>query len=806
MQKKILYLSILNILYCLSSLSAYANYSPSKNIDEVVNNYNKYDDLSKILNNLSIKTPGDGNYPNEAISIIYNGDDTADFSGKSLKIKDIEITANKAPNSKYGGRAGISSRSNNILADNIKIISQDEGYSGISNGNNENFDNHRDQLSTSKFVLKNSEFNLYGNKSKGIYTYKTSINENSFAHVEMNESTINILGDKSIGIQVINASASTNNSKINLSGKNDIGISVYNTSSVLIDNSSSINSESTTATGILLSRFTVPTYWADDLEDNQQITVNNSSIINVKNGIGIIANAGKDTVNIINDSKIISKILIDARKATEDYKTHPTNITLNVSGTSSVEGAVKTEEGATSTISLTSTSVWNVIGDSDLTNLQTNDSFVNFQKDGDKFITTQVNNLSGKKGTYTFAVDVVKQDGSKLIINKSSDGIHIAQGLNDGAQNTTGKEKITLIEDKSGANAGAVFNPGKDVELGGYAYQVQRDPNNPGSWILAAKKRPGPDPKPTPNDTAKTITGLASTSYLMNQAEISTLRQRMGDLAQAEKATLGDISGTWGRMYGGNYKTRDNDNQAKTDMNYYGFQLGGDVNTFHYNDNTNYLGIFVGHTTGKPDYVRGNATATSWYGGFYDTFITDNGLYVDSVVKMGQYRNEYNLKDSQNNALDGRAQSSIITLSSQAGKRFILTENDNYNVYAEPQVQLTYSRIGTFNTMTSHGLQVKQGAYNSTVARLGVLLGTQINKQSDIYLKTSYLHEFSKNVKYTLNDSPESYNVRGDGLEAGLGVNVKLNDNGYLYAEGDYINSKTHYIGSKFNIGYRYSF
>lgn len=38
------------------------------------------------------------------------------------------------------------------------------------------------------------------------------------------------------------------------------------------------------------------------------------------------------------------------------------------------------------------------------------------------------------------------------------------------------------------------------------------------------------NPKPKPNDTAKTITGLASTSYLMNQAEMSTLRQRMGDL------------------------------------------------------------------------------------------------------------------------------------------------------------------------------------------------------------------------------------------------------------------------------------
>jgi outer membrane autotransporter protein len=101
---------------------------------------------------------------------------------------------------------------------------------------------------------------------------------------------------------------------------------------------------------------------------------------------------------------------------------------------------------------------------------------------------------------------------------------------------------------------------------------------------------------------------------------------------------------------------------------------------------------------------------------------------------------------------------------------------------------------------------MQQKAYNSTLARLGVLLGTQINKQFDIYVKMSYLHEFSKDVNYTLHDSRESYSAKGDGLEAGLGMNVKRNNNGYLYAEGDYINSKTHYTEAKFNIGYRYSF
>lgn len=539
-------------------------------------------------------------------------------------------------------------------------------------------------------------------------------------------------------------------SQVFTSGENAHGVAVKDGSSITLTNST-VNTSGVHADGLYI---------------NNGVIVTNNSQITSQKGVGVtFDNAG----------------------------------VLNLNNKSILNGSVVTKQNALSNVNI-SDSTWNSTGNSNITNLKADNSNINFKKNGNKFTTTSVDNLSGNNGAYIFAVDVVNKNGSKLIINKSSNGTHIARALNDGSQNTTGYEKVILIEDKSGANAKAVFNADKDVELGGYSYRVQRDPDNPNNWILAEKN--GQYRKPTPNDTAKTITGLASTSYLMNQAEISTLRQRTSAL----NAGPVDVSGAWGRMYGGNYKTRNNDNLAKVNMNYYGFQLGGDVNTLHNSNNKNFLGLYVGHTTGKPDYLHGDATATSWYSGIYDTFIADNGFYVDSLVKFGRYRNRYNLKDSQDNSLNGKAQSNVITLSSQVGKRFTLTENDSYNVYTEPQAQLTYSRIGAFNTTASNGLRVKQKAYNSTVARLGVLLGTQLNKQSDIYLKTSYLHEFSKDVNYSLNNSRESYSVKGNGLEAGLGMNVKLNANSNLYAEGNYINSKTHYTGSKFNIGYHFSF
>lgn len=494
-------------------------------------------------------------------------------------------------------------------------------------------------------------------------------------------------------------------------------------------------------------------------------------------------------------------------------------IDLYLGGKSSINGSIKnfneTNSSGTIRVDLTGKdSTWNASGTSSLDSLSTSNNSHVFLTRGNDFSSISVDNLSGDNGRYTFTADVENQVSSKLFIEKSSKGTHIAQVINDGSQNTTGKEKVVLIEDHSGINATAKFNSEQDIEVGGYSYKVVRDANNQNNWVLVGKENPGVvDPekpgvvhpvKPIINDTAKSITGLAITPYLINQAEMTTLNQRMGDLTLS--STVQDVSGTWGRTYGGNYKTRNNDNLAKNSMDYYGFQLGNDWDISNNSKNMNFVGVFAGHTTAKPEYIRGNATSTSWYGGVYNLFITENSFYIDSSMKLGQHRTHYNLKDSQDNSLNGRVQTRVFNLSTEIGKRYTLEDNDNRSVYIEPQAQLTYSRVGRFNTKASNGLQIRQDAYNSIVGRVGLKLGTQIDNQTNLYLKTAYLHEFNNDINYKLNNSSESYTLNGDGIEAAIGGNVKINDNGHLYLEGNYIGSKSHYTGSKFNIGYRYSF
>lgn len=719
-------------------------------------------------------------------------DDDKKFGGKLLAIHNLNITSNNLT-----GGYGLFNRSMNTSVDGLKITQGEKenvGYTAIEvtlkAGDGDRF---------SSLAINNALISVNAQKGIGLRVSGSPLfDESHAAEGKLNNSTINLNGEKSTGVLITNGDAVIANSQIKLLGAASAGAKMYVAGNLTLDNTSITSAGDEESIGIS-SIINDKDYGSSTYNDDaRNVVIKNNSVLNFKNGTGFVVNT-KDFKAEIDNSIINSRVLLRVvDPALSDVQSN-VNAELNAANSSVLIGSVNTGSGLSSIINLTSGSIWNVTGDSNLTNLKTDASTVNFTKDGDNFTTTQVDNVMGNNGTYTFAVDVAGQEGSKLIINQSSDGTYIAQALNDGAQNTTGNEKITLIEDNSGTNSKAIFNSGKDTELGGYLYRVQRDSENPNNWVLAGNAR-------KVNDTAKTITGLASTSYLMNLAEMSTLRERMGELTRSSGAGSSKKAGAWGRMFGGNYKTRSNDNLAAVDMNYYGFQFGGDFNTAHYSNNKNYLGMFMGHTTGKPNYVRGDATATSWYGGFYDTFVADSGFYVDSVVKMGQYRNNYNLKDSQNMALNGKAQSSVITLSSQVGKRFNLTENDNYNIYVEPQAQLTYSRIGAFNTTASNGLHVKQDGYNSTISRFGALLGTQINKKSDIYVKTSYLHEFSKDVKYSLNDSPESYSVKGNGLEAGMGINAKMNDNGYMYAEGDYINSKSHYTGSKFNIGYRYSF
>ena len=62
-------------------------------------------------------------------------------------------------------------------------------------------------------------------------------------------------------------------------------------------------------------------------------------------------------------------------------------------------------------------------------------------------------------------------------------------------------------------------------------------------------------------------------------------------------------------------------------------------------------------------------------------------------------------------------------------------------MWIEPQVELTYGKIGSANYKTDNGVSVRQDGMDSLVGRIGFALGKDF-KQGNAYVRASYLYDF----------------------------------------------------------------
>lgn len=456
---------------------------------------------------------------------------------------------------------------------------------------------------------------------------------------------------------------------------------------------------------------------------------------------------------------------------------------------------------------------WNMTGSSKLSSLNMQDSQIHFAETngtGERVYTDlTIGQLSGS-GTFVMRTDIVGDgaginSGDKLYITGTSAGDHILQILNNGSAQTDGTEVLTMVYTQDGV---AQFTMNNKVELGGYLYDVRQNGNN---WELygALKPDPGPDPDPEPgpgptdpdiSTTADAGANFLNVGYLMNYAETQTLLQRMGDLRQYNEH--GDF---WLRGYAGKFDSFAGGKLSRFDMSYSGMQMGFDkrVST----ELPLFIGLFMGQTTGSPDYRGGKGSTKSSHAGFYGAYMADSGFYLDAWVKYSQLKNSFNVKDSQNDTVNGNGKSSGLGLSLEMGQKFSLNGAAK-NFYIEPQMQFAYTHQDAVSIGASNGLRVNLDSYQSVTGRASTLFGYDLfsgNNRVNVYLKTGIVREFDGDVDYRLNGSKEQHSFKGNWWNNGIGISAKLNQQHVLYID---LESST---GNKFdqrqiNGGYRYSF
>ena len=438
-------------------------------------------------------------------------------------------------------------------------------------------------------------------------------------------------------------------------------------------------------------------------------------------------------------------------------------------------------------------SSWEIIGDySYITELsgQGNITFTNFAK-SDNYGELVIENLKGAS-TFNLRTDIAAQQSDKIIISKSSDtnrtvsaeGTHTINLINNGSAKTTGNEKLTLVEIDENATNTAEFKTNHDVELGGYEYSLNKEGKD---YVLTGQ--------PITSSAMASVSFL-NANYLMSYVETQTLLKRLGDMR-----TSGEFGDVWLRGFTGKLDSFSSGKLSQFDMRYHGFQFGADKQLSE--SSPFVIGTFVGQTYGDPNYRKGDGSLRSFNAGLYATYLDNSGFYIDGVAKYDRLKNQFKVRDTANNRVQGSGHSNGVGVSMELGQKFKIND-----FYIEPQTQLSYSHQNGTTINASNGLNVKLGNYNSLLGRASALFGYEYKSDKNsinLYAKTGIVREFDGDTYYKLNNHKESHSFKGNWWNNGVGINAQINQNHNIYLD---LESSP---GNKFDLlqvngGYRYSF
>lgn len=267
-------------------------------------------------------------------------------------------------------------------------------------------------------------------------------------------------------------------------------------------------------------------------------------------------------------------------------------------------------------------------------------------------------------------------------------------------------------------------------------------------------------------ETMDAMKHIAAIPILAWRQEDATLSQRLGDLRRSAGG-----QGIWARMSRGEFQY---DGEYKNQYDFY--QLGYDwaSGPWHY-------GAAVSYNDGETSYRAGYGENSSTSLSLYGTWLGDKGHYADIVLKGGKLSNEYTItKDARRT--HGDYDMWGVSLSGEYGREIALADG----WFVTPQAQMTLLHIGSEDYTTSNGIRVSQESLDSAVGRLGFEAGKRFGA-GRVYGKFSLLHDFAGSadtwLRYAGIENSYREDIGDTWYEAGFGVNLRLSDSTYFYAD-----------------------
>jgi outer membrane autotransporter protein len=399
------------------------------------------------------------------------------------------------------------------------------------------------------------------------------------------------------------------------------------------------------------------------------------------------------------------------------------------------------------------------------------------------------------------------QSGSGIILATDSEGVDL----------TTNESVVKVLDALAGklyyTNAGADSNLSGKVQItegltaasaskqtGGISFNTSDGQGHYAENTLA----PGVSGEVVygPKETAmmRGAKSAMTTSMLAWRANVTDMTERMGDLR------YGTEDGIWARTYGG--KIKYDAKNTYFSNSFWGAQVGADkklASGWH-------VGGALDYTDGDSDYeLGGNGNPKLYTLSAYGTQISDDGSYVDIVLKAGRTENDYTVYNDMGHKLEGDYHTWGTGLSAEYGKRF-----GHESGYIEPQIQMTLSRLNSadYDAVSDYSggkkMHVSQDGMTSFIGRVGVAAG-RMTERGHFYAKASVLHEFAGDTKSTFSAENEpTSSVKQDfkdtWAELSLGGSYRLSPSSMLYADVTKSFGGDYEVQWKMNAGIRFSF
>ena len=590
-------------------------------------------------------------------------------------------------------------------------------------------------------VLGNSAFNLQGNTTIDIdAVHIVSSAKDSTGYQVYGKSTANIInssiflgGDNSTAVDAENSTLHIKNLNIALqpAGTDKSATTAY------ASENSTLNIEDS----LLTIEAKGQSKGLGFILDGGVTNITNSNIENNAGDVVIFTNRqdsrdetnnySSTTINLKNTKIPDAKVLVGLNMPdladtdlSKGEKTSSPRFVLNADN-SQLNGAVKQYDGTNKTpvtLNLTNNTTWDLVDNSEVTDLHLNNSAVSLTNTNAPYATlTITGNLTGS-GTFNLNTNIAENKSDKIVVKGTAEGNHKIGVTNQGANVANGK--VTLVETNGGNAAFSLTNPNNRVDLGAYQYFLTKEGNN---WVLAHSKNavtptspaapvtPVTPNKPvvTPNkpvatpttpvlpstpllsDLANAQVSLRQAQLLLVEDDLSGIHQRLGEVKNGEKGNV------WVRNVNSRQKLAAlSTGESETSgfkQNVHSVQVGADTAV---TDNLR-VGGFVGRSQANVDFngYYGDGKVRSNSVGLYAAYLADNGIYVDNIVKYSRlHANSDHTEKRHYNAY---------TISSELGKRFSLANDWTIT----PQAQLAWTHISS---------QENEDSLSSVYSRIGL--------------------------------------------------------------------------------------